>query len=394
MRKIIIAICGIILAGGAIARDHDNLSPKSTKVTPWWNQSTSYLTNITDFYPKVANEIAGTDGRSHDRHGTWDDEGAIIIWAAREIYEHGAKFCPVQIQAANENTYHEVWMDYYWNENDNKWKKCTVVCVKGYSGSKCQTRSDNECPEKLTLNIPGSKPFTNLPDWKSLRREQPVTHTDNYTGQTTTSTEYLETKNLYNKTESMTVISFKNGSGTNDSDREATHIVLGVVEKVNHGIKVAPIQVVGRRSKTGGGIKSWIKSVQSNGQATLLCYKGYVPSGEECVKNPGCGSNNQTNSNDELCENEDYGFDKNGQCVLCKTTRTQGVNANGVCEKCTEPNQMFNGTECKNYDTYSIQELKKGIKNAFDCWMETGRKNYKKCFECRKTWYKNTKTCQ
>jgi hypothetical protein len=389
MRKFIIAICGIMLVGDAIARDHDQLNPTQTNVAPWWNTGESYLTSITDFYPKVADEIAGTDGRSHDRHGTWDDEGAIIIWAAREIYEHGAKFCPVQIQAANENTYHEVWMDYYWNEDDSKWKKCTIVCVKGYSGSKCQTRSDNECPEKLTLNIPGSKPFTNLPDWKSLNPETTVTDANGV--QTTVS---VRTKNLYNKTESMTVISFKNGSGTNDSDREATHIVLGVVEKVNHGIKVAPIQVIGRRSKTGGGIKSWIKSVQSNGQETLLCYKGYVPSGKECVKKPECGSNNQTSSDEELCENENYGFDKNGKCVLCKTTKTQGVDDTGECIQCKDDDKMFKDGRCVGYNRYDNKDLVEGIRRAFDCWREMRSGDYSRCVKCEGTFNTTTKECE
>jgi len=425
MRKIIIAICGIILACGAMGAEVPSWlpEPKKTQVSPWWNASNSFSETITDFYPDVNTEFA--DDKNHVRHGTYDDEGAIIIWAARKIYDKGAEFCPVQIQAANKNGKYWVWLDYYWNNDDDVWKNCKTVCVKGYTGPTCgilgnETCSTTSTPTTQGGGLMGHGPtvnqgyFTGLPKWTNLRPEYPSTVTNGQ--QPVTQTIYAETGTTYRHTTEMEVISYTSKYGTDDEDRKTDHVVLGVVGKVAHGIKVAPIKIVGQRSTTGGGIKSWIKSANSN-TPVLLCYDGYVPNSNATA----CECNNDNQSSNGWCsgwseptshtENyitykdgtcqkytcvDGYGLDDNKTCISCPTTKTQGVNPDtGVCIKCTNPNEMFDGTECKQYTQLSTLQLKKGFQEIFDCWQEFGGNNYKTCVLCKssKSYNKTTKTC-
>lgn len=394
MKKFIIAICGILMIGTAMCDDKPDrwLEPKKTDLTSWWDKGTNYQTNITDFYPAVKNELS--DDKPSTRHGTWDDEGAIIIWAAREIYEHGAKFCPVQIQAANENRETFVWLDYYWRNDTPAWKNCTTVCVKGYTGSNCSITGHGACPTKTPKVYPLQGKFTNLPDWKSLRREIQNTNTDRYTGETYTTTNYVETGDTYRKTESMTVISYQNGEGSEDSNRNATHIVLGAVNKVENGVMIAPIQIIGRRTKTGGGLKSWIRSAQSNGNGKLLCFDGYIPDSENknCIKDPQCGTAG-TNSTDNYADGSES---TTASCGTGKDYERYGANTAGICLDCWEEgkNKIYSKIkkQCVNAHAYSKKKMQYGqgdesAEVQFQCWLKIDPDEFCECVtgeECKR----------
>lgn len=431
MKKFIIAICGVMLAGGAMGEDVPSWlpEPNKTNVSPWWNTGTSFSTNITDFYPDVSEEFA--DDEKQTRHGTYDDEGAIIIWAARKIYDHGAEFCPVQIQAANKNGKYWVWLDYYWIKNDGVWENCKTVCVKGFTGTTCGTQGVEACsttnsssPQGGGVFGRGAIPefFKNLPKWTSLRPEMTTSTTNSY-GETINSTTNSETGDSHRHTMEMDVISYSNTYGTDDEGRKANHVVLGVVGKVAHGIKVAPIKIVGQRSKTGGGIKSWIKSAQSNGGGVLLCYDGYTPNSNgtacECTSGdlsdtdwcsgwtePTDNSGNydsyiDTTDPNNPCKKykciDSYGFEEGTlTCVSCATTRTQGVNLSGECIKCNNPNEMFTNDGCKKYMRLSTLHLVDGFYNIGKCWMKSDPSEYKNCVLCPsgQTYNDEAKTCR
>jgi hypothetical protein len=377
MKKFIIALCGILVATGAMCADEPSRlqKPKKTNVTPWWNTGTSYQTGITDFYPDVAQEFS--DDRFFENHGTWSDEGAIIIWAAREIYEHGAKFCPVQIQAANQRLEYWVWMDYYWNDADTAWNNCTTVCVKGYTGSKCSTHGHAACPKEQGGNLGNGlivhsshiqHHFTDLPTWKSLRAENTLNGT----------TEYLYTDDIYRQTPNMTVISYENQYGTDDSKRSSTHVVLGVIDEKVNGVLVAPIQVIGHRSANGWGIKSWIKSAKSNGNGLLLCYDGYIPdtNGAKCVRDSQCGTS---------YDNPSGGTgDDQASCGTGKEYERYGPDINGTCLDCWEngTNKIYSraGKKCVSATSYNHRQMESGRdSNDKKCWLKTDKQSFADC---------------
>ncbi len=394
MRKIIIAICGIILASGAMGAEVPSWlpEPQKTQVSPWWKASNSFSTSITDFYPDVEAEFAKNE--NHVRHGTYDDEGAIIIWAARKIYDNGAEFCPVQIQAANKNGKYWVWLDYYWNNDDDVWKNCKTVCVKGYTGATCGVPGAEMCsvtgtPASQGGGLMGRGPtgyFTGLPKWTNLRSE--------YTSY------YAETGTTYRHTTEMEVISYTSKYGTDDEDRKTDHVVLGVVGKVAHGIKVAPIKIVGQRSKTGGGIKSWISSAYSNESPVLLCYDGYVPNSDATA----CECNNDNQSSNGWCSGwseptsytENYKIYKDGTCQKYTCIDGYGLDENKTCIPCaTTKTQGVNGEKCVEYTLYA-KDLLDGMHNVGKCWMKSSPSEYKNCVLCSKGqhWNAAIKKCE
>ena len=133
MRKILIAIC-LVMTTTACFATRDTLTP--TYVNPaqtirdrWGATSTtgSYTNGVVDlFAPKWQfNTRAGT-------YGT-DNEGSIVGIMARDVWEHGAKFCTTQIQSAWSGS--RDWIDYF-SKGDYL---CEEVCEAGYSGEKCAT---------------------------------------------------------------------------------------------------------------------------------------------------------------------------------------------------------------------------------------------------------------
>ena len=357
MKKIIITLCGLLVANGAIAA-HDVQEPKTVDVSPWWNDGSYYETEIKDFYTNIANRLHDDRPKAVNRKGTWGDEDAIIIWAARDIYAHGAKFCPVQIQAANDTDKH-IWLDYHWNEDDEDWDQCIVLCTAGYSGNGCAEYSGSTC-------------FLNdIPLAYSTPKDEDLLHEGD----------------TYRKTKKMTVLSYENNDGV-----EATHVVLGIVGKPDQGRLIAPIKVIGKRDDSGN-IKSWVTFAKSNGRPTLLCKNGYIANndGTECIQSNNCNNNGwcggyetgfkseihykfatSNNCNEYRCSADNYGFDESKNCVPCETSLRQGVNNKGVCEKCG-PNGIFITNGCK-YDTRKISKY-----NMETCWKQKSLADFATC---------------
>ena len=103
LKKFIIAICGIILAGGAIGA-----SRVPDKKDFDWGQYDVFDRDVSNTFTK--------EGYFNNYEGTYGGgEGAIVAFVARKIYKNGGYFCATQIQAANENWNDHSWIDYYRN---------------------------------------------------------------------------------------------------------------------------------------------------------------------------------------------------------------------------------------------------------------------------------------
>lgn len=398
MRKIIIAICGIILTGGAMGAPEHYKVPKQIFYSPdvWkaYNNGKAYTNNLdSTLYTNLASQMSKV---STNVHGTNEDEGAIVLIMARDISNNGGEFCMTQIQAANQNGRRYTWLDYY--DYPGKYK-CKTLCRPGYWGTNCEkTDTPNSCDnDELSFG--------------------------DYTKQMSG-----EWNNQI--TDKVKVFIYNNAEG--ESDTTTRHRILAVIKKMKHGVIVSPVEVIGERyqSGTGDGKFSYVKSVHSNGQEFLLCAKGYkANTGEtDCEELPFC---KEKAALDDLCpgytsaqydrEQHDLkpGIDANGNactvircaydgygfksandttCVECSAQAKSGIDDSGVCHTCTKTGEYFNGSECTSQGVIqrTMQDLIYGVQHKFNCWMEMGGDAYKECVNCSEgeTYNKSTKLCE
>ena len=125
MRKIIIAICGVVLAGGAIGAV---TSVDKNIQSAWLFSGDNPKTNITNQYSIKKNDTYKFD--------------YVNIAAATHIYEHGAEFCRIQLQHNYEN-----------------WKvfvapgSCRTICKDGHYGTRCNSTTPTECEHSTLTKI-------------------------------------------------------------------------------------------------------------------------------------------------------------------------------------------------------------------------------------------------
>lgn len=394
MKKIIVAICGIILAGGAFAAPEHYQYPKQRFYSPdvWkaYNNGASYNTPIdSTLYKNLANQIG------KDSHGTHDDEGAIVLIIARDIYDNGGNFCMTQIQAANQNGRRYTWLDYY--DYSGKYK-CKTLCRPGFYGADCsKTGTPSSCD-------------TEILDFGDYTKKT----SGEWVGQITNKTKVF----VYSNSEAQS------------SDTTATHRILAVVKQMPHGVIVSPVEVIGDRYRPGdlNGIYSYIKSVYSNGQEFLLCAQGYEANSSktDCVKPTWCdkktmldnlcdgyttsqyregehklvdGEGNCEDKTVIRCAYDGYGFDKSSSdrtCIPCNENRKFGIDSDGVCQKCTTTGDYFNGIECAHGTPIPLRQLVDGITGTAKCWLKSTLSEYKSCVRCDKgeQWDDSTNGCK
>ena len=387
MKKFIIAICGVMLAGGAIGADRyrEPITYSSTDTDSWpsWESDYNQVLGST-IYKDLEIQMLQTLPADH---GTWIDEGAVVLIIARDIYEHGGNFCMTQIQAANANTRRYTWLDYYDYPTEYD---CTRLCIPSFSGSECKSTSKPDCSRVSdSLNFGKYKKKTNGKDDNQI-------------------------------TGTIKTLGFLNSQASTDTI--ATHKVLVVTKKMDHGVFVSPVKIIGERyqSGTGHGKYSYVKSVESNGQEILLCAEGYTAnSGKtDCIEDPRCqytydycdDIDPSDYSDDEKYEqvydtekecykfecNTDNGYakDSDGNCKKCETTRNRGIK-DGVCVTCPD-DKVFNNGNCDKYKQLSKHALLDGFYNIGKCWMKSDPSEYKNCALCQsdKSYNETNKQCE
>lgn len=423
MRKIIIAICGIILAGGAMGADNRIFNTpiklsNNTIVKAWGMEN--IFQKIQDAAVAYAQQYAGpipnannADGvdiefykgfiegavegvfapnwQFNTKAGTYgtNNEGSITPIIAHEIYEHGGKFCMTQMQAGfGQNT--GKFIDYFDDNTGSKRYKCKVICEPGYRGDRC-LQSGYDCPSSTSTNYKND--LNNRED------------------------DALRLLSGYNKGQiKPEVFEYKNG-GTDTNNSFA--MVLGLLTIKEHSVIASPVYVTSNKNTITGAYSNKIYN-------KLLCAPGYEPNEDESD----CKLSSYCEQVAELCDDENldlfnenknhewatkienektckyiacksgYGFKEGTQskeCEKCETTRIQGVNAQGVCKKCTGSNPMFNGEECVGYKyTLYAKDLLDGIQNIGKCWIKSSRSEYKDCVLCNKGqhWNETNKQCE
>ena len=390
MKKFFIVLCGILIMGNAFGAVQDEA--KLSSFSADWNVGPTY-----DVLPNPGSEKNMYDrdysqfGKDEIKGTYGNDEGAIVALIAQKIYKNGAKICTTQIQAANANWTASIWIDYHFNENEHK---CITLCKSGWSGDECQIHEVSSEPCNLAPTFgTGSGSF--------------------FVGQL--SKLLTSGGEKYKITTEVDVFNQNNQFNTSNS-READVVLLGVVGHLEHGLKVAPVQIVAERSRTWDArVTSWIKSARSNGKTTILCAPGYIESNGDCVESTQCKTAEQTS---QMCPGysvDDYdatnhiiktenngctyfrclnykGFKSENDkktCVECEGGALAYIKDDGTCGKCTKgeiAKNTHDGCWKENEVTqYSREQMKSN--DELQCWLETDARKFLGCVkgECSGT---------
>ena len=433
MRKIIIAICGVMLACGAmgartvsfpnpVGNDKieawgvvDNTkytkSVKGTFAASWQYDTTSGTFGDASGsprehckkqnYPDKAWTYSGVGQYSSVGNGS-DDEGGITPIIARKIYKHGGRFCMTQMQAGwtrhdNDRFFIDFFDDNRLNAQQkllNRYK-CETICEPGWCGDKCDS---NDCDTPSNCSI--SKNYKTGLNNRSDGDLHLICGGE--AGLITPSVDV-----------------FRYDSPKSGINHNINYVVLGVLNIDKSWIEVAPVKV------TAKGKKIVNAYVVSDAEYKILCAPGY-----ELNDAGGCKLSSYCEKLAELCNGEDlnlfdetknhewatkmesgksckyitcksgYGLDPtktDKTCIPCETTRKQGIHPDtGICKKCDANNEMFNNGNCDTYKTRTMQDLIYGVRHKFNCWMEMGGDAYKECVNCSEgeTYNKSTKRCE
>ena len=316
-------------------------------------------------------------------HGTWGDEGAVVLNIARKFNDNGGYFCPTQIQFANSNNKRDVWINLYKPEAG---ADCRWICKPGYKGENCSTQdTGNECGTTSMKNLKNA--------------------TQRVTGKG--SNKVSETIEIFDLLERW-------GS----KSRDASITVLAIVGYYEHGVLVGRLKVTGTRDWNGGDVRSWVTGTSHPTERFLLCDKGYKPNATktdcEVSNRAACGlppdpmcsgwtqAEYQANETDleyrqigscfqYRCVDRNKAFPSaaNRTCQDCSSGVRGGADRiTGVCKVCAL-GQYFdeNTNECKAAVGYSRTDLQYGkdkTKNntpivSNQCWTKTSPDEYKNC---------------
>lgn len=341
--------------------------------------------------------IGGCTGKSCT-HGTHDDEWAIVGIIANKITEHGAYFCPYQLQCANKKWKLRSWTMYYHPYGFDV-SKCTWLCEPGYSGTNCATPANA------------------------------VAYCDKRSHKAALKSIFFGRQRFFGNADNAVFHNIKLKDAGKDEGQVENEIIgfrskgkdpecdwiLGVIQFLEHGVIAAPIKVCCGRDKFPS-IDSFVDTVYKvNGSQKILCATGYTANDTktDCVPvNPDiCGIQDMN-----MCANFDKsGYDSsihyleqhgdcakffcsepgkafpaigNYSCEDCATGVKGGANStNGVCVKC-QTGQYFDkdSNSCLAAKALTKTDLQYGIgktKNTSDirqqCWTQVTPEEYQKC---------------
>ena len=397
MKKIIVAICGIIMTSAAMAAagnrsyEHPKISDDNTRSAWNWFTSVAYPEDVSyKISPKrFYNEKTGTFGTGNGLN-YWGAEGSITPVIAREIYEHGGKFVMTQMQAAwtdRVGTGKPRWIDFF---DQDKYSP-EVICEPGWSGQNCGTQK-YDCN---TLNVDYTRDLNNPLDGKYRMTS------GGETGRITQDVYVFDYLDGYMGEKKKLP---PNGKFADSKTNDHYSVVLAAIKIKPHSVLVSPVKVEANQQT----IKAAYSIQKKNYK--LLCAPGYRANdaGDDCVLNEECDPSYirfcEDRFNDDtfdesqhevviedgcrrfVCkQGSDYVF-KPGtlNCELCESTRYQGINAAGECEVCGK-DQFFNPNtlECDTPKVITARELRRGISLAAECWMKTKPSEYKDCVLCK-----------
>jgi len=378
MKKFFIVLCGILIMGNAFGYRDVQIPKKITDssiLNAWGSKFDDWNSYTIDVYSAKPKYVFAPDWQFNTKAGTYGTngagaEGSIVAIIARDIWKNGGRFCTTQIQAAESGS--NDWIDYHSVSE----YKCENICRPGYSGDKC-AENKFDC-DNMNVNY-----LNNLDDVKNA------------------SLRLLSGKQEHNITEYIDVFHYVNDNASNYSYA----MVLGVLERRQHSVLVAPVRVLADDGKMDSA------HAKSTGPI-LLCAPGYVASDsitKDCVVAPQCGGSDKDFCTGET--NEGYNEDqhewqisgckkfrcKNNKgfksvndktCVECPGGALAYIKDDGTCGICNK-GEIANATRdnCINeahVKQYSKDQMKSN--GTRQCWLETDGRKFSGCVhECSDT---------
>lgn len=358
MKKFLIAICGILVVGNALGI---SMPKVVSDLSSTWNVGGTYNDETWHgTYSKLSGQL------NSDKGTYGNSKGAIVLVMARKIYDNGGYFCATQIQTGSIGDVRYKWIDYI---KDDKFF-CFTVCKAGFFGASCERSSGVVAVNRNKLNFGTLDVITSGNESNIITEETEV---------------------------------FADSSLDPSSTLTAKHIILGMVKLLEHGIIVAPIEVVAEIDKLGTNGK--IISAKSNGENTLLCRSGYYANSDntDCVDRAQHVAETMCEGFDGFkesmhekyqesksskcskfyCKDSGYGFKSTNDktCIECEGDALAYVNSYGLCDKCQKgeiANESRDGCIKEGDLTkYSQSEMKK--RGERECWLETDPRRFAGC---------------
>lgn len=319
----------------------------------------------------------------------YTDEYALQMMVAVNINEHGAYFCPIQVEAKNKNK-GKSWTEY---AMIGATSGCRWLCAKGYTGSECAADASSN-----RVTTCDTSPFVRN-NYDDLKR--------------VTSGANIEDEIVKKSSD-------KEEECEGQRTKQEHNVILAITRWApgGHGAWVRPLVV--RAQKEGWkDMVSWPVLYYTGTTEILLCVDGYKPNddGTDCVAInadicpevpsmcPGWteideGLHMVVQSAGKNCfefrckgENQAFASITNRSCIECPTNSRGGMSSvDGTCVKC-EAGKVFNNkatstaTHCGEAIAYTKSDMQYGkgkTKNnnpdvAKQCWTMTETDAYREC---------------
>ena len=323
----------------------------------------------------------------------YPDEYALQMMVAVNVNQHGAYFCPIQVEAKNKDK-GDAWTEYaqLGNPADCRW-----LCKDGYSGDNCSV-----APGSGTTCNPAEFKRSNYDNFKRL----------------------ASGANIENSI-AMFLWNQYNGCGVSKEQEHDGILAITRWAPGGHGAWVQPLIVRAQREgwskkkNPPNGMVSWPAVYYFTGATEILaCVDGYEPNagGTDCVAIneticaeakmcPGWtgfdeGLHMVVQSAGKNCfefrckgENQAFASTTDRSCIECPTNSRGGMSpVDGTCVKC-DSGKVFNNkatstaTHCGEAIAYTKSDMQYGkgkTKNnnpdvANQCWTMTATDEYREC---------------
>lgn len=316
----------------------------------------------------------------------WADEYALHMMVAIDINEHGAYFCPIQVEAKNKNK-GNTWTEYAMIGSTTG---CQWLCKDGYSGDNCMT-----APAEITRCNPTEFKRDN---YDSLNRVASGANIEDDIA--------------------MFFRGKKDGCDMNGKQEHDGILAITRWAPGGHGAWVQPLVVRAQRNGWDN-MHSWPAVYYYTGaKEQLVCVEGYKPNvgGTDCVAvsenlcteaklAPGWTGFNKTLHKFVIpkgkslvefrCKGENMAFASatDHSCVECITSLRVGVSqVDGTCVEC-EAGKVFNSNAttadayCGDAYAYTKTDMQYGkgktkndVENVKEqCWTMTETDDYRAC---------------
>ncbi len=323
----------------------------------------------------------------------YTDEYALHMMVAMEINEHGAKFCPIQIEGKNKNK-KNAWTEYAEIPSS---AGCKWLCKDGFSGENCATAQSevNSCnPVEFKRS-----------DYNNLKR---VVSGANVEGGVP----------WFNWARGA-------GCGLNRSQEHDSILIITRWHPGGHGAWVQPVIVRAQREGYSNMISWPVIYPRAGASEVLACMDGYMPNPNRtdcvpidsnvCAMAQACAGWN-TNDFDESvhmfvvpegkscfefrCKGDNMAFASatDRSCIECPASLRGGPSpVDGTCVKC-DSGRVFNNIaktiseHCGEAIAYTKTDMQYGkgkTKNTGDdiskqCWTQTETDVYRECVKTGK----------